>query len=318
MNKSIVKMLCNAYGMQAQSLQQVPAGWSAAAWKVRSDRGDYFLKIYDKHRPSTQSWVARIDSYMPAVLWLHENTKLQKRMTAPILTKDRAYKWEDDSFLYMVFPFIEGTTLRGERLKPAQIRELAQIVCELHSYGAEIPVPTNSILETFDVSFCTALVNRLKEIHTCVRLQETLEPHVTTLTQMAGALQSMARSLQSTKMRYALCHMDIHGWNLIQSKDLILIDWEGLKLVPVEADLFSFSETFFFGYAWEAFMTAYHTVYKDYQVNDDVMRFYRLRRRLEDIHEFIQSILFDNLAQDDMDRSFYHLKQECELLNTLC
>lgn len=189
----------------------------------------------------------------------------------------------------MVFPFIEGSTICGEKLKPEQIREIAQIISELHFYGAEIPVSTNSLIETFDVSFCTVLANRLVKIHASVYLQEVLRPYITTLAQATEALQSMALLLQKSKMRYALCHTDIHGWNLIQSKNLILIDWEGLKLAPVEADLFSFTETFFFGYAWEEFMTTYRTAHKDYQINADAMRFYRFRRRLEDIHEFVES-----------------------------
>lgn len=317
MDKSMEKMLYNEYGIQAQSLQQIPAGWSAAAWKIHSDCGDYFLKVYDKHKPSTKSWVARIDSYMPVVLWLYENTKLQKKMIAPILTKDGTYKKEDSSFLYMVFPFIEGSTICSEKLKPEQIREIAQIISELHFYGAEIPVSTNSLIETFDVSFCTALANRLGNIHASAYLQEVLKPYITTLAQATEALQSMGLLLQNSQMRYALCHTDIHGWNLIQSKNLILIDWEGLKLAPVEADLFSFTETFFFDYAWEDFMIIYRATHKDYQINADAIRFYRLRRRLEDIHEFVESILFDNLAQDDMNRSLRYLKQECELLNTM-
>lgn len=64
--------------------------------------------IYDKHKPSTKKWAARIHSYMPVVLWLHENIKLQDKMIAPILSKDGTYIKEDSSFLYMVFPFIEG------------------------------------------------------------------------------------------------------------------------------------------------------------------------------------------------------------------
>ena len=81
MYNSMEQMLYNEYGIQVQSLQQIPAGWSASAWKVHSECGDYFLKVYDKHKPSTRNWIARIDSYMPVVLWLHENTKLQKKMT---------------------------------------------------------------------------------------------------------------------------------------------------------------------------------------------------------------------------------------------
>lgn len=316
MDKTIEQMLYREYGIQVRSFLELPSGWSASAWKVHSDCGDFFLKVYDKHRPSTKSWVARIDSYMPVVLWLHENTELRTKMTAPILTRDGIYKWEDTASLYIVFPFIEGTTIGSEKLKPEQIREIAQIVAELHSYGTEIPVQTNSLRETFDISFCGILADRLGEIQHSVYLNETLVPYMDTITQTIAALQKTAVLLQKSNIPYTLCHTDIHGWNLMQSKNLILIDWEGLKLAPVEADLFSFTKTFFYDYTWEDFMTVYCAAHKDYQVNTDAMRFYRLRRRLEDIHEFVESILYDDLAQEDINRTLHYLKQECELLNS--
>ncbi len=317
MIKKMERMLYSEYGIQALSLQEIPPGWSASAWKVNAECGDYFLKVYHKHKPSTKSWVARIGDYMPVVLWLYENKGLQGKMTAPLLTKDGAYKWEDTAFLYMVFPFIDGQTIGSDKLKPAQVCEIAQIISELHSYGAEIPVPTDILRETFDVSFCTVLSDRLKNIHNAIQLKGMLAPYQDTLIQAMETLQELADLLRNSKIQYVLCHTDIHGWNLMQSSKLILIDWEGLKLAPAEADLFSFTETFFFEYAWEDVMSIYRTVHKDYRVNADAIRFYRLRRRLEDIFEFVERILFDNLAQDDANRSLRYLKQECDLLNTV-
>ena len=317
MEKNMEQMLYNEYEIQIRSLQEIPPGWSAAAWKVCSKRGNYFLKVYDKHKPSTQSWITRIDSYMPVVLWLSENTELREKMIAPILTKAGAYKTEDPNFLYMVFPFIEGTTLCSEKLKPEQIQELARIISELHFYGAEIPVPTNRLQETFDVSFCLTLADQLKNIHHFVYLKEVLAPYIVMLTQSLETLQTMAVILRNSKMRYSLCHTDIHGWNLIQSGNLTLIDWEGLKLAPVEADLFSFTKTFFFDYAWDDFIDNYCATHKGYRLNTDAMQFYRLRRRLEDIYEFIVSLLHDDLSQDASKRTLHYLKQECELLKTM-
>lgn len=317
MYESIKQMLFGEYGIQVQSLQEIPPGWSASAWKVNADCGSYFLKVYDKHKPSTKSWVTRIDSYMPVVVWLYENTDLRTKMTAPIFSREGTYKWEDSSFLYMVFPFIEGTTTCSDKLKPEQIREIAQIVSELHSYDTEIPVPTNSLRETFDVSFCTDLADRLGRIHAVACLNEMLLPYTDTLIQRIDELQKTAISLQNSKIPFFLCHTDIHGWNLIQSENLILIDWEGLKFAPVEADLFSFTETFFYDYAWEEFMAIYCKEHKNYKVNTEAMRFYRLRRRLEDIYEFVESILFDHLEQDEIDRSLDYLKKECECLDIM-
>lgn len=312
------QMLRGEYGIQALSLCEIPSGWSASAWKVHSGCGDYFLKVYDKHKPSTKSWAARIDIYMPVVLWLYQNTKLHEKMTAPVLTKDGSYQCEDESFKCIVFPFITGEILCGEKLKPEQVCEIAQIVSELHSYSTEIPVPTNGLKEDFDVSFCTTLISRITNIHHCTQLEETLAPHIGNIIQIIDTVQKAAALLIDSQMRYTLCHTDIHGWNLIQSESLILIDWEGLKLAPAEADLFSFSETFFFEYAQEEFMSIYSSVHKAYRINRDAMKFYRFRRRLEDIFAFVESILFDDLTRDDMNRSLRYLQQECERLGSMC
>ncbi len=61
-------------------------------------------------------------------------------------------------------------------------------------------------------------------------------------------------------------------------------------------------------------MAVYRAAHKDYRVNEDALRFYRLRRRLEDIHAFAQSILFDPLTGEAIDQSLYYLKRECGLL----
>jgi spectinomycin phosphotransferase len=314
MFESVKQILSDEYGIRAGSLQEVPPGWSAAAWRVHSDCGDFFLKIYDKHKPSTKSWVARIDDYMPVTLWLHDNTKLGDKMIAPILTKNGSYKWEDADFLYMVFPFIEGQTIGSSRLKPKQVHEVAQIVAQLHLYGAEIPIQTDSLKESFDVSFCDSLNDWLKGKQASAA-KVLLASFADTISQAVTALQSAASSLRKSEMCYALCHTDIHGWNLMQSERVILIDWEGLKLAPVEADLFSFTDTFFFDYAWEDFMSAYRSVHRDYKVHPEAMRFYRLRRRLEDIHAFAESLLFDNVTQEDEERSLHYLNEECVKLS---
>lgn len=317
MYKRLKQMLCNEYGIRAHFLEEIPSGWSASAWKVHSDCGDYFLKVYDKHKSSTKKWIARIDSYMPVVLWLYKNTELRRKMTAPILSKDGSYKKEDATFLYMVFPFIKGPTLCNDKLEREQICEIAQIISELHFIGSEIPLPTDSLKETFDVSFCMTLADLLGNINHSFYLKEMIIPYIDILTKAIETLQKKSVLLQSSKIPYCLCHTDIHGWNLIQSENLILIDWEGLKIAPVEADLFSFTETFFYGYGWEDFMAVYSAVHKNYKVNHDAMLFYRLRRRLEDIYEFIESILFDDLTQDDINQNLHYLKQECELLNIM-
>jgi thiamine kinase-like enzyme len=292
-----IDILQKAYGIRALYIREVPSGWSAAAYKVLSDSGEFFLKAYDKFKPSVGIWINRIKEYMPVVVWLFKNTPLRDGMTAPLLTSGGAYSCEDENFLYMLFPFINGQTICESKLTAEQTSKLAEIIALLHTYGPEIPVKTDSLREDFDISFCADLCVRLRNMDE--KLYKKLAPFSNSVYMKCADLQNAAASLREAKLRFALCHTDIHGWNLMQSENLVLIDWECLKLAPVEADLFSFTDTFFFPYALDDFLSVYRTMHKDYRVNTEAMRFYRLRRRLEDIHAFIHSLQHDRLAQGE-------------------
>ena len=58
------------------------------------------------------------------------------------------------------------------------------------------------------------------------------------LEQSIDRVEGLSEILRRSNPKMALCHTDIHNWNLMQrDEQLVLIDWEGLKLAPVKADL---------------------------------------------------------------------------------
>jgi len=151
------ELLDEHYGIFASRIIEQEGGWSAQAYRVETSNGIFFLKAYDKRKHSTNIWTAKIDSYMPIVLWLHNNTELKGRIVCPVLTKNSNYKIEDDSGIYILFPYIEGHTLCDQPLSVVQANEIAKIIAKLHRHGAEIPVPTDTITEDFSVPFCDGL-----------------------------------------------------------------------------------------------------------------------------------------------------------------
>lgn len=316
-------LLKRHYALTPADLTAIPGGWSADAYAARTPKGTYFVKSYDKHRPSIQHWIDRIDLYMPAVLWLHANTPLAPRMNVPILTHSGAYKVEDEGRVLLVFPFLEGTTPGDAHLTPPQIQQLAETLALLHTYGAEIPAPTAALQEDYALPFAEPLAAMLhksipnlaaEERHTLV--QTTLAPHRTQLRSALDTARTLAATLRSNPPPHVLCHTDVHGFNLLWSAPrLFLIDWEGLRLAPAESDLFSFTDGFFFGYAQPPFLAAYRAARPDYTPNPTALSFYCLRRRLEDIEEFATSILRDPLTPAELTTSLHHLQAECTHLS---
>jgi thiamine kinase-like enzyme len=313
----ISEMLNRRYNIPDASLSETRAGWSALAYKVTSGDKNYFLKVYDKHRYTSQSWIKGIDDYMPVLLWLEKNTGLHGRIPSTVLTADGNYKCEDEDYIYLLFDFIEGVTLCTKTLDKTQIRELAGIIAELHNNGDKAPVPLKNLYETFDVSFCGNFLNDLRSDKTkrSADLYKVLSPYNEIIFNKIQELKELAENLRTCKPQFVLCHTDIHGWNVMQAESLKLIDWEGLKQAPPEADLFSFSKDFFFDYAWDDFMSAYGKFRSDYRENPIAMRFYRLRRRLEDAAAFTEGLLYDNLNEKDREQSLKLLEHECLMLS---
>ncbi len=311
----IGKALFNQYNLTVYSAKEVLGGWSASAFIVQTDKGEYFAKVYDKHRPSVQLWIDRMALYMPIVMWLSGNTPLKDKMVAPILTKSADYKAENADFVLIVFPLIKGITLCETQLTSAQITQLADTLALLHSYGAEIPIPTEPLVELFSLPFLSSLDAAVHADNIPLGLRKALQTNLHKINKAVDALQLLSEHMRLNPPRQVLCHTDVHGWNLMWSNRLILIDWEGLRLAPVESDLFSFSDGFFFDYAEEELFAAYKKARPEYTANEMAMHFYRLRRRLEDIAEFAHSIVNDNLTPIEIEESLSCLQKECKALD---
>ncbi|MDL2317816.1 aminoglycoside phosphotransferase family protein [Eubacteriales bacterium OttesenSCG-928-A19] len=315
MKKMILDMLQSHYAITPYALIEMEGGWSASAYKAVTEKGSRFVKVYDKHRPSIQSWIERTEAYMPIVLWLHEHTALRDKMIAPLLTEDGAYKVEDDDFLFIAFPFLDGASLCESPLSASQAHQLAEILATLHSYNDSIPVPTKDIMEDFSLPFFDKLSSYVALQGTPSAIAATLDHYADSILAAMETLAPLSDQLRSAQIPLVLCHTDVHGWNLMQTAGgLVLIDWEGLRLAPAEADLFSFTDGFFFDDASEAFFAAYAAFRPEYSVDKSVMDFYRLRRRLEDIEAFADSLLHDSLSAEEVSRSLYHLEKECSFL----
>lgn len=275
------------------------------------------MKVYDKTRPSAQAWVERMDAYIPIQLWLHENTPLRERMVAPLPTTSGAYKVTGSRYVLLVFPMLHGTTLGGVQINAAQTQQLAEILAELHTYTNQIPVQSDGINEDYSLPFLAELATLLEAKKHSASLDEILRQHGRNIENGAEQLQALAASLHSKCLPHVLCHTDVHGGNLLWTDKLILIDWEGLLLAPAEADLFAFTDGFFFGYAKEDFMRTYQSVRNEYTRSEEALQFYRLRRRMQDITEFIHCLTYDSLSEQEALNALEHMKRECVLLPTL-
>ncbi|MDU6265267.1 MAG: hypothetical protein E6600_12280, partial [Anaerocolumna aminovalerica] len=61
---------------------------------------------------------------------------------------------------------------------------------------------------------------------------------------------------------------------------------------------------------YDAFINIYLKMHTDFVINTDTLLFYRIRRKLEDIWEFIEQLLYDNQEDQERNETIRYLKSE--------
>jgi len=285
----LLTLLKSEFGIVSNFIFPVPGGFSAkAAYRVASDDGaEYFLKVYDKFLPTTRPFVERIDIYMPVLDLLSASSTLRGRVLTPVPARGGAYKVETYGDVYVLFIYVRGETPGIQGMTLSQTMELAEIMALVHNAGETVPLETPGLAENISLPFCeqlTRYLNRSDTEHST--LFDLISPYAGLL---HAAIRETLRLRDTVRLGYTplvLCHGDAHGNNVIQGERLVLADWEDLRLAPAEADLFI--------YAWhqhgKMLLEAYTAVRRGSRINHELLYFYVLRRRIEDVWNDVQRL----------------------------
>lgn len=324
MNK-IKLILKEQFGIEYIYITEIHGGLSTMNYKVMAAGQSFFLKVYDKKKAQSSLWTENINCYMPILVWLNENTDLQGRIVRPLKTKEGKFRYDDNENVFLLFDYIEGNTV-GKSLTHSQLIEAAEIMACLHNYSSEIPVIAanaesvrryikDKMQEDFSISFCNSLERFIAENYSTAPadVKAILRPCLANLCYKNNEVKLLAEKVKKKNINMVLCHTDAHGYNLMQSKHLVLVDWEGIKLAPAEADLIMFSKRAY----WEIFIVHYMKNRPGFFLDNDIFMFYILRRKIEDIWAFIESILFDNLSVEQRESDIMHLSNCCNSLDEL-
>ena len=281
-------VLKSEYGIVSNDVAATAGGFSAKAYRAKDTRGtDYFVKVYDKSLPTTRFHAARIDSCMPVLDWLAKTPGLSGRVLTPVATRSGAYKAETERNLYVLFLFVHGSLPKVQGMTRAQTAELAEILALLHENGDNIPFETYGIDEDTSLDFCGSLVRFLDGPNGKNGvLYGLVAPHSDMLRLAIRQALHLRDTIRLGYSPLVLCHGDAHGNNVIQGERLVLADWEDLRCAPAEADLFI--------YAWHGYgdtlLKAYASARGGYGIDFELLHFYVLRRRIEDVWVDIQRL----------------------------
>ncbi|MBO9607562.1 MAG: aminoglycoside phosphotransferase family protein [Paenibacillaceae bacterium] len=308
MNK-IKETIAEHYGLIVSQLAPQQGGWSSLAYKMTAGNRSYFLKMYEKNRASTPKWTTLINEYVPVLIWLHHHSMLKGKIPVPLTTKDSHYQCANEDGIFLLYEYIDGDTIGARDLTDNQAAQLSEIIAELHSYDDQLPIRTEMLKEDFSLPFAKQLKQLLIGRFSTVPsdLSEVISPFTDQLKELIDVIENLSRELQQRPLRNALCHTDLHSWNLMQANEqLILLDWEGLRLAPVEADfIFLVDQPFY-----DTFLSVYKKWHPDFVLKPDILRFYQGRRRLEDIWEWVEQYLFDQQDAEERTKTLASLTKE--------
>jgi spectinomycin phosphotransferase len=305
----MIETVSGRYHLNVLNISEQEGGWASKAYRIDAKEGCFFLKAYPKSRTSTPKWTKSIDAYVPILLLLNE-TMIADKIIRPVSTVENSFYCEDRENIYLLFEYIEGETIGERQLDEGQAGELSEIISFLHHFSKGIAYDFSALKEDFDIPFNHMLKSFLvnENNNAFQDLVEMIDTYRAGLFKLVLELDELAEKMKTAKANPVLCHTDIHNWNMMQTKNgLVLLDWEGLRYAPPEADLSCICRNEYF----DSFYKQYQKRNGNYVMNSDMLRFYLLRRKSEDIWEFIEQMQYD--AQSLHERKATLLALEDEL-----
>ncbi len=303
------------YNVTAKEIIEIEGGWSAKAYVINAYRKKYFLKVYMKSNKNYREWTKNIDVYAPIMNLLSEQKEFEKRISKVKLTVDGKYKVELKDCTIMLYEFINGVTIRNNDLDDFQKAELGQIIGILHKQDVGNFFDLAPITEDYNVWFCQEILNvLLKTTKVPKDISHLVEQNKVELIQLVENTTLLANAIKLREVENVLCHTDIHGWNLMQGDRLCLIDWEGIKLAPREADLFGIKGENWLSGCYNIVMKEYRKYHPDYEMDMQLYEFYMYRRMAEDIWASLERLIYDDINSEECKKIMNSITDMCRIL----
>lgn len=227
------------YGLSARSLAFLPLGDDSASsvYRVEADGGAaYFLKVRTGAGFSVPSLA------VPHAL----GSQGVPHILAPLPTLSEALWAPVGDFALSLYPFIDGRMGAHGGLSGEQWRALGATLRQAHA--SQLPPDLLRIMPR--EAFTPSRRSLLPHLEAAVARHDWSGPaarelaafwrsHQDVIRTVVGRADALARQLRQAALPLALCHADLHTWNMLvdQAQQLWLVDWDETILAPKERDL---------------------------------------------------------------------------------
>lgn len=309
-DEEIVKCLHTAYGLHVDRISFLSRGadLNTAVYRVTTNRGtDYFLKL---RREVFNEAAVLVPNYL---------AELGLKQVIPPLKTNVGQLWTClVSFKAILYPYIEGSNAMEANLSDQHWIEFGATMKKFHSANIPDTITSDVPQETFPSkwrqivkAFLSRIEHEVFEDAIAVRMAVFLKSKSEEILELVRHSEYLASELEKQSLEYVLCHADIHGWNLLISKEgeLLIVDWDTLIYVPKERDLMFIGAGI--GDTGRTVLEEESLFYQGYgsmDINQDGIAYYRFERIIQDIGEYCEHIFCSNEDNEDRMQSFQYLQ----------
>jgi len=300
---ALMETIQQVYGYPFSSLLFLPegmVGWHYLADCANGKRA-FVTLLPDTHMARLQ--IQRLDFTLALTTRLYESD-LFTAQPAVYRTRVGKLKANFQGRPLILYEYIAGKNLAGVQPYPIEIlRSLGRLTAQLHratsTVGMEVPY-----FEQFHLPFEEPLLTCLSELEQVpddarpglVELRDVILPRRETLLDLLSRLHKLGETCRLLNPPMVLVHTDMTPHNILNTSqsELFIVDWEGIMLAPAEHDLFIFA-----GEGFSTLLSAYCQEAREPSLHPELFAYYFHRRNLEDIAEFIISILHENTTAEE-------------------
>ena len=295
---SIVQHLRDFYGLTVYGVRflAVGADVDAAAYRIETDEGTFFLKLRRTVLGDMLS-LARFlaDERSPQVL-------------APLPARNGHLSTRLGERAVIVCPFVDGLNGFETSLTEAQWTTFGEALRAVHDTKPPTEVRESVRVEDYASTWRNKVgahlsSRRPKADEVARRLDESLDARRQQIKTIVERAEELASTVRTKALPLVLCHGDIHAGNVMVAGDgsLAMIDWDDPVMAPRERDLMFIGGGV--GGSWNrpGESDAFYRGYGPTAVDAEALAYYRYERIVEDIALTCDRLLLS--GEGGMDRA---------------
>jgi spectinomycin phosphotransferase len=286
-----ISRLQDEYDLHVATLTFLPIGadMGTAVYRFVADNGTvYFLKL--------RKGFDEISVTVPLFL----KSQGIREIIAPFETKSKG-GWADfGEYKMILYPFIEGKNGFEMELSDSHKRTFGAALKAIHSVQLPPELKKQIPQETWSPKYREQVQEFQRQVENNAfnepnadRLANFIKSKRNEIDRLIKRTEELASKLEAQSLELVLCHTDIHGGNILITKDnqSYIVDWDAPLLAPKERDLMFIGGGIDDIWKTKRDEAVFYEGYGKTQIDFPAMAYYRYERVIEDLAAYAEQLL---------------------------